>query len=60
MNTNLPKDPYMLLSFINTQLRDNFATLKDCCDYYGIEAGQLKETLAALDYEYDEGLNRFV
>ncbi len=60
MDTNLPKDPFMLLSFINTQLRDKFATLEACCDYYGIEAGQLKETLAALDYEYDEGLNRFI
>ena len=60
METNLPKDPYMLLSFINTQLRDKFATLEACCEYYGIEAEQLKETLAALDYEYDEGLNRFV
>ena len=60
METNLPKDPYMLLSFINTQLRDKFATLEACCEYYGIEATQLKEKLAALDYQYDEGLNRFV
>ena len=60
MDTNLPKDPFMLLSFINTQLRDKFATLEACCDYYGIEVGRLKETLAALDYEYDERLNRFV
>ena len=59
METNLPKDPFMLLSFINTQLRDKFATLEECCAYYGIEAAQLKETLATLDYEYDEGLNRF-
>ena len=60
METNLPKDPYMLLSFINTQLRDKFATLEACCEYYGIEAAQLEEALAALDYRYDEGLNRFV
>ena len=60
METNLPKDPYMLLSFINTQLRDKFATLEACCDYFGIESEWLRKTLAAVDYEYDEGLNRFV
>lgn len=56
---NLPKDPYMLLSFVNTQLRDKFSDLESLCDYYGIEAEQLKETLAAVDYEYDEVLKRF-
>ena len=60
MEMNLPKDPFMLLSFINTQLRDKFSTLDACCDYYGIEAAQLKETLAALDCEYDEKINRFI
>ena len=57
---NLPKDPVMLLSFVNTQLRDKFAELESLCDYYEIEVGQLKETLATIDYEYDKKLNRFV
>ena len=26
---NLPKDPVMLLSVVNTQLRDNYATLAE-------------------------------
>lgn len=60
MDNGLPRDPYMLLSVINTQLRDRFSDLEQCCDYYGVESGQLKETLAAVDYEYDEELNQFV
>lgn len=31
---NIPKDPYMLLSFINTKLRDDFDSLDKFCDSY--------------------------
>lgn len=57
---NLPKDPYMLLSFVNTQLRDQFFELEEFCDYYEIDAEWLKEKLAAVDYEYDEELVQFI
>ena len=29
MNTNLPQDPIILLSYVNTQLRDHYATLAE-------------------------------
>ena len=29
---NLPKDPVMLLSYLNTQLRDNYDSLEALCD----------------------------
>ena len=60
MDNNLPKDPYMLLSFMNTQLRDRFSDLERCCDYYGVDCETIKDTLSAVDYEYDEELNQFV
>ncbi len=60
MDGNLPKDPVMLLSFINTQLRDKFVDLESLCDYYGIDVEWLKKTLAAVDYEYDAEQNRFM
>ena len=28
---NLPKDPFILLSYINTQLRDNYPDLDEFC-----------------------------
>ena len=29
MNTNLPQDPIILLSYVNTQLSDHYATLAE-------------------------------
>ena len=60
MNGSVPNDPFMLLSFINTQLRDNFGNLDKCCDHYGIERTWLEEKLSSVDYQYDPELNKFV
>ena len=62
MNTNdsLPKDPAMLLSYVNTQLRDNYPSLAELCLALGADEAQIKEQLAGIDYEYDEALNRFM
>lgn len=60
MDACIPSDPLMLLSFINTQLRDRFGDLDKCCDYYGIDRPQLEEKLSAIDYQYDTELNKFV
>lgn len=56
----LPNDPVILLSFVNTQLRDNFAALDALCEHYGVERRELEAKLGALDYAYDAGQNRFV
>ena len=50
----------MLLSFVNTKLRDHFATLEEFCSDYGIEETSLRETLSSVDYHYDETTNQFV
>lgn len=56
----LPKDPVMLLSFVNTQLRDKCASLEDLAAEYGADAEQICLSLAGIGYAYDENLNRFV
>ena len=56
----LPKDPVMLLSFINTQLRDTYASLDELCAAMGADQAQICETLGQIDYQYDEKLNKFV
>ena len=62
----LPKDPVMLLSFVNTQLRDNYSGLKELAAAYDIaaaymtDADAITETLAAINYHYDEGQNQFI
>lgn len=56
----LPKDPIMLLSFVNTQLRDNYDTLEEFCSVYEISGETLVEKLKSVNYEYDEGQNQFI
>lgn len=55
----LPNDPVMLLSVINTQLRDNYSSLDDLCDSCDIEKSELINKLAQIDYEYNPDLNQF-
>lgn len=56
----IPKDPVMLLSFINLKLRDYYADLGALCDDLTIEESDLTEKLAAIDYYYDREKNQFV
>lgn len=56
---SLPKDPFMLLSYVNTELRDNYASLKELCSSLGVNEEELAGTLANAGFSYDEGLNRF-
>lgn len=59
-NSSIPKDPAMLLSYINTQLRDFYPDLEELCKSLDIDRKDLEDKLASLDYQYDSGLNKFV
>ena len=56
----LPKDPIMLLSFINTKLRNHYRDLDELCQDMEADRENLTERLAAVDYHYDEGRNQFI
>ena len=56
----LPKDPVMLLSVINTELRDKYPSLDAFCEDYGIKETSITDTLKGIDYEYDNIRNQFV
>lgn len=56
----IPKDPMMLLSYVNTQLRDHYPDLQSFCAEEGVPEKEIAEKLRGIDYEYDEKLNRFV
>lgn len=60
MSENVPKDPMILLSFINTNLRDHYSSLDSLCEDKAIDREQLEATLSAIDYHYDKKLNRFI
>ena len=57
---SLPKDPFMLLSYVNTQLRDNYQSLNELCSSLGVSEDEIVSALANAGFSYDEGLNRFV
>ena len=56
---NLPKDPVMLLSYLNTQLRDNYDSLEALCDALDADHATIEATLAGIDYHYNKELNQF-
>ncbi|MBR1741159.1 MAG: DUF4250 domain-containing protein [Lachnospiraceae bacterium] len=56
---NIPKDPLILLSFINTKLRDFYPSLDVLCEDLEIKKDSLTETLAQVDYHYDPSANQF-
>lgn len=56
----LPKDPVILLSFINTKLRDEYSSLAELCASLDADETAVREALAALNYHYNPRENRFV
>ena len=55
----IPNDPAILLSFINTQLRDNYPSLDELCKANDLDAQAIKAKLSMIGYAYDETQNRF-
>lgn len=56
----MPKDPMMLLSFLNMKLRDEYPSLAALCEEMETDEKTVKEKLSAIGYTYDEESNRFV
>ena len=56
----IPNDPNILLSYVNTKLRDFHPDLQDMCKSSDIDEHTLVQRLSALGYEYDPDVNRFV
>lgn len=56
----IPKDPVMLLSYVNTQLRDYYDSLEALCSCRGLNKKDLLEKMDSIDYAYDEKTNQFI
>ncbi len=56
----LPQNPVILLSYINTQLRDFYPSLEEFCKAQGCMAEEICQKLSLIDYEYDAKQNQFV
>ena len=56
----IPKDPVILLSYVNTQLRDFYQDLDELCDSLCLDRNELIKKLAAINYQYDSQANQFI
>lgn len=56
----LPKDPVILLSWINLKLRDQYASLEKLCEELDVSREDIVRRLAEIDYHYDGEHNQFV
>lgn len=56
----LPTDAMLLLSVVNTKLRDYYPSLDALCADMDVDKSALTEKLKGIDYEYDESGNQFI
>lgn len=56
---SLPKDPAMLLSVVNTKLRDFYPSLEELAAAEGVSAEEIIKTLEKINYVYDKNHNQF-
>lgn len=55
----LPNDPIILLSVVNTKLRDCYSSLDALCEDLGESRSELEAKLSSVGFEYDEASNSF-
>ncbi len=55
----LPRDPMVLLSVVNTKLRDEYPSLDELCTALDEDRASIEARLAALGFAYDAENNRF-
>lgn len=56
----LPKDPIMLLSFVNMKLRDQYKDLEALCDDLDVSKEDIMDKLREAGYNYKKEINQFV
>lgn len=55
----IPKDPFILYSWVNLKLRDYYPSLDALCEDLDIKKDEILSKLSALGFEYDPNQNRF-
>ena len=56
----LPQDPVILLSYLNTKLRDDYPSLDELCASLDADREEIVRKLEAVGYAYDPEKNRFL
>lgn len=55
----LPQDPVILLSVLNTKLRDRYGSLMELCDDLDEDEASILLTMEHAGYVYDRKANQF-
>ena len=50
----------ILLSYINTKLRDEFSSLEELSKSLCVSETEIEEKLGSIDYKYNAELNKFI
>ena len=56
----IPKNPVMLLSFINLKLRDDYGDLDRLCEDLNVNRVEIEQKLEQINYRYDRTHNQFI
>ncbi|MDE7389412.1 MAG: DUF4250 domain-containing protein [Lachnospiraceae bacterium] len=57
---SIPNDPFILLSYVNTQLRDFYPSLSELGKSLDVNINDIREKLSAVGFEYNAELNKFM
>ena len=57
---NIPKDPVMLVSFLNLKLRDQYASFDALCEDLELYKEETASIVATIDYHYKPEQNQFL
>ena len=59
-NMNIPNDPAILLSYINTKLRDSYPSFDELCSDMELDPAQITQKLSQIGYKYNPDHNSFI
>ena len=59
MPNDFPRDPFILLSFINMKLRDCYPSMQALCEDCDVSQAEIDAVLQAAGFAYDVSLNKY-
>ncbi|MGM9694021.1 MAG: DUF4250 domain-containing protein [Alloprevotella sp.] len=57
---SIPKDPFILFSYVNTKLRDDYDSLDEFCAAEDVDKDALLKLLSDNGFSFDEALRKFL
>lgn len=55
----IPQDPFILFSWLNMKLRDEYSSLDELCTSFGLERQILEDKMKSAGFVYDSVPNQF-